>query len=90
MQTMRLVRAMVLVTVTMVAGVAHGAPTSSGANWVQVDRQGLDLEGAWECPSPIGTTGTFFDVPDRSVSMDRRSRMIGCRGKPALTAKLMP
>jgi hypothetical protein len=40
-----------------------GQPSTQPPNWEQVDVFGLTLESGWICPSPSGTTGTFFDVP---------------------------
>jgi len=43
---------------------AAAAPRSSGTNVAQVDRT-----TTWVWPSPTGTTGDFFDVPDLALSL---------------------
>jgi hypothetical protein len=46
-----------------------GQPGTQPPNWDQVDVFGLTLESGWVCPSPSGTTGTFFDVPGLAQSL---------------------
>jgi hypothetical protein len=46
------------------SGWTHGAVGTTGSNVAQVDRT-----SEWACPSPTGTTGQFYDIPDLALSL---------------------
>jgi hypothetical protein len=58
--------ALLAITGLMYVGIsgAAAAPRSNGANVAQVDRT-----TTWVYPSPTGTTGGLFDVPDVALSL---------------------
>lgn len=60
----------VMAVMLLLGGLARaGQPSTQPPNWDQVDVFGLTLESGWVCPSPSGTTGTFFDVPGLALSL---------------------
>ena len=60
----------VIAVVILLVGLAWaGRLSPQPPNWDQVDVFGLTLESGWVCPSPSGTTGTFFDVPGLALSL---------------------
>jgi hypothetical protein len=60
---------MAIMTVLLGWGLAHAAAPDA-ANFGQVDVFGVTMEeGSWPCPTPTGTTGTFFDVPGLALSL---------------------
>jgi hypothetical protein len=51
---------MTIAVTTLVTGLAWaGQPSTSPPNWDQVDRT-----SSWTCPTPSGTTGDWFTLPD--------------------------
>jgi hypothetical protein len=59
--------AIMIAALTLVAGLAGAGQPETPANWAQVDRT-----ETWVCPTPTGTTGTFFDVPGLALSFSTR------------------
>jgi hypothetical protein len=57
-----------ILTVLLGWGLATAA-NPEAANFGQVDVFGLTLESGWVCPTPTGTTGTFFEVPGLALSL---------------------
>jgi hypothetical protein len=54
----------VLVTVILLVCWGQSFAAILAPNWAQVD-----LTETWPCPTPTGTTGTFFDVPGLALSL---------------------
>jgi hypothetical protein len=66
-QTILMLGAVLLaITSLMCVGIlgAAAAPRGGGAHVAQADRT-----TTWVCPSPTGTTGDSFDVPDEALSL---------------------
>jgi hypothetical protein len=58
-----------LAVIVLLGGGLASAATPASANWAQVDVFGVTLESGWACPTPTGTTGTFYDVPGLALSL---------------------
>jgi hypothetical protein len=54
----------VVIALLGLRGGASGALGTTPPNVAQVDRT-----SNWACPSPTGTTGDFFDIPDLALSL---------------------
>jgi hypothetical protein len=61
-----------LMAMTVLGSWAQGAAPDSAANVGQVDINRVFLS-TWQCPTPSGTTGTFFDVPGLALSITTTS-----------------
>lgn len=64
MPTYLLKLGVVMMALMVLRGGAYGAAGTTPANVAQVDRT-----SEWACPSPTGTTGTFYDIPDLALAL---------------------
>jgi hypothetical protein len=58
----------VLMAMIVLVSWGPGAAADTAANFGQVDINRVWLS-TWQCPTPSGTTGTFFDVPGLALSI---------------------
>jgi hypothetical protein len=66
----RTLSTLIALTILLGGGLAIAArPSPAPANVGQVDVFGTTLETGWTCPTPTGTTGTFYEVPDLRLSL---------------------
>jgi hypothetical protein len=64
MWTRRRLWGVLIAAVTLLAWLAEAGQPDTPPNWAQVDRA-----SSWTCPTPTGTTGEWFTIPDLAVSI---------------------